>query len=110
MNINILGTKYQLVNQNEEENPKMKDCSGLCEAYAKKIIIDTTPMQDPESLDNIDGYFHRVLRHEAFHAIFHETGWSKYHEDEDLVELLAILYPRIREIMDALDTMDIRKI
>lgn len=110
MNINILGTKYQLVNQTSEQNPKIENCSGLCEPYAKKIIIDTSPYADPESVDNLDGYFHRVLRHEAFHALFHEAGWSKYHEDEELVEALAILYPRIREIMDALDSIDIGKI
>ena len=33
-----------------------------------------------------------------------------FSEDETLVEMLAILYPRIKKIMDTLDSIDIDKI
>lgn len=107
--LNILGTEYVVVKETSEENPGMLGNSGLCEPYSKRIILDTTD-NGVGTVENYDAYCHRVLRHEAFHAIFHEAGWTKYHIDEDLVEALAILYPKIRDVMDKADDMDLSKI
>ena len=106
--INILGTWYQVINQTEEENPKIFDKDGMCEPYAKKIVIDTSSKTDKDAVENIDDYFHAVLRHECFHAIFHEIGHgADYCRDEVLVDLLALLYPKIKKIMDAADNRKI---
>lgn len=108
--INILGTDYKIVCETEEENPALAGNSGLCEPYSKRIILDTDSSPNGVMLvENFDGYCHRVLRHEAFHALFFEAGWQKYYLDEDLVEMLAVLYPKIKEIMDKLDATDIPK-
>ena len=104
--INVLGTEYTILTATGEENPKMKDAAGLCEAYAKKIYIDTSHASYEEVVENFEGFCQRVLRHEAFHAIFHEAGLSKYYEDETLVEALAILYPRIEKIMNKIAEID----
>lgn len=107
--LNILGTEYTVCKETEAENPGMIGNSGLCEPYSKRIILDTTD-NGPGTVENYDAYCHRVLRHEAFHAIFHEAGWTKYHLDEDLVEALAILYPKIQAIMEKADSLDLSKI
>lgn len=108
--IDILGAKYSVSSETEEDNPKLVGNSGLCENYSKRIIIDTSDRDEPTTVENYDGYCHRVLRHEGFHAIFHEAGLSKYNDDEDLVEALAVLYPKIKVIMDKLDSLDVEKL
>lgn len=67
MKINILGTDYDIILDNE--NPKMKDSDGFCEWVAKKIIITDSCRNDEDVLENIDEYIHKVIRHEAFHAL-----------------------------------------
>ena len=105
--VNVLGTKYQILVQTEEENPKLKDSNGLCEWISKKIIIDTSYQNEPNALEDIEGYIHKVLRHEAFHAFFAEMGIRSWMEDEDLIDALAMQYPKISGIMDYLDNLDI---
>ena len=107
-NINVLGTWYEILNQTEADNPKLYDKDGMCEAYSKKIIIDTSVKDDKDAFDNSDDYFHFILRHECFHAFFHEIGHGEdYCRDEMLINILAHLYPKIRQIMDEIDKIKI---
>lgn len=108
--INILGVEYRIFDQTEEENKKLEDADGLCEYYAHEIIINTEHKDDVNNFDNIADYYHKVLRHEAFHAIFAEMGMKDWTSDEQLVDMLAMQYPKIKAIMDKLDAMDIFKI
>ena len=39
MIVNILGTQYEIVVQSEKENPKLESANGLCETYARKLIL-----------------------------------------------------------------------
>lgn len=105
MVVNILGTDYEVLIQND--NPKMKDSDGFCEWVAKKIIITDSYRNDEDVLENIDDYIHQVIRHEAFHALFAEMGVRKWMQDEELVDMLAMQYPKIRKVMDECDNLDI---
>lgn len=105
MTVNILGTDYDVLIQND--NPKMKDSDGFCEWVAKKIIIADYYRYDEDVLENIDDYIHKVIRHEAFHALFAEMGMKKWMQDEELVDMLAMQYPKIRKIMDECDALDL---
>lgn len=107
MTINVLGTEYEIVKQNADENPKMEDADGLCEWLSKKLIYADSYKDEQNVLENIDDYIHKVIRHEAFHAIFVEMGIKKYWEDEELVDMLAMQYPKIRKIMDECDSMNL---
>lgn len=108
--LDVFGTIYKIGTASPDTNVKMKDAAGLCECYSKEIFIDTDEDNYKEPMAGFDAYCHKVLRHEAFHAIFHEAGIKRYEDDEDLVEMLAILYPKIRKIMDEADALDIAKI
>ena len=103
MKVNILGTEYDIIIDND--NPKMKDSDGFCEWVAKKIIITDAYRNEEDVLDNIDDYIHKVIRHEAFHALFAEMGIKKWLQDEELVDMLAMQYPKIRKIMDECDSL-----
>ena len=106
--VNILGTEYEIFNQPISENPKMNESLGISELWAKAIIIDTEYKDDDNAFDNVQALHHKVLRHEAFHCIFHEAGLRDYCDDERLVDALALLYPKIHDIMDILDSIDLR--
>lgn len=98
--VNILGTEYEILVQSEKENPKLKECSGLCEQYSKKIILDDFASQkdDPMLVENFEEFKNKVLRHEVVHAYFGESGLrseSNFAENEELVDWIAIMLPRI---------------
>ena len=101
MEVSILGTKYEINYQTEEENPKLETANGICEVYSKQIVIrEIKP--DKMSYDNIDEYKNKVLRHEIIHAYFAESGLrtnSDYAENEELVDWIAIQIPKIVQSM-----------
>lgn len=107
MKLDVLGTEYEILVQND--NPKMKCSDGFCEWVSKKIIITDSYRNDEDVLENIDDYIHKVIRHEAFHALFAEMGIKKWMQDEELVDMLAMQYPKIRKIMDNCDKWDLPK-
>lgn len=98
MKVNILGAEYEIIKQKKEDNPKLKDADGLCEIYAHKIILEDYDHNDPHVFDNIEAYDKQVLRHEITHAFFAESGLrnsSNYAENEELVDWIAIQFPKI---------------
>lgn len=110
MEVNILGQQYEVVFEAEDDNPKLKDADGICEIYSKKLILNTSYIDDPDCFDNIAEYVHKVLRHEAFHALFAEMGIKGWFRDEELVDMLAMQYPKIRRIMDECDSLKLEGI
>lgn len=94
--VNILGTDYEIVNQTAMENPKLIKANGLCEFWAKKIVVDKA-LPDPETYENLNEFNKNVLRHEIIHAYFGESGLRRYMEDEDLVDWLATQFHKIEE-------------
>ena len=101
MKLNILGTEYKIKFQTQKENPKLTDdVNGLAELYSKELIVKTGYENNPACYDNITAYREKVLIHECMHAIFHESGFSKYTEDEDLVEFLAQQYGKIKNVVE----------
>jgi len=108
MIVNILGTDYEIVKQTEKENPKLADASGLCEIYSKQIIIKDYDHADSEILDNIEVYDKETLRHEIIHAFFAESGLrsnSDYAENEELVDWIAIQFPKILKAFQEVDAL-----
>lgn len=100
MEINILGTEYELLFLSEEECSKLTamGADGLAELYSKKLIVNKDIIcDDPRVIDNINEYIKKVARHEMIHAYFHESGLDDYCNDEVLVDWLAIQLPKIFE-------------
>lgn len=100
MKVNILGTEYTIIEETEDDNPKLKDANGLCEVYEK--VISVVPEDDyakePNAYNNIKAFYNKVLRHEIIHAFFAESGLrnnSDFAENEELVDWIAIQFPKI---------------
>ena len=105
MTVNILGTEYEVITQTEEENPKLKEANGLCEVYSHKIVIREIE-NTLDSYENLEAYKRKVLRHEVIHAFFSESGLrnnSDYAENEELVDWIAIQFPKIAKVFEELD-------
>lgn len=105
MTVNILGTEYEIINQTDKENPKLKEANGLCEVYSKKIVVNDE--YDSEmTYENIEAYKDKVLRHEIIHAFFAESGLRTncdYAECEELVDWIAIQFPKIVKVFEELN-------
>lgn len=97
--ISILGTGYELIIDGEEQMQD-KDNYGECDRYTKVIRINRDAFEGENLTRNIKGVMDKTIRHELFHAIFHEAGLDCYAEDEILIDALAILYPKIEKIME----------
>lgn len=94
MIINILGTDYEIIRQDKEQNAKLDDACGLCEPFSKKIIVDKfeAERKDKLTVENFDDFIKKVLRHEIVHAFFVESGLfecSDYAGNEELVDWIA---------------------
>lgn len=105
MKIDILGTSYEIIRQTEEENQKLKDANGLCEIYSKKIVLREINEDDPNNYENIEAWKNKTFRHEIIHAFFAESGLRNncsFAEDEELVDWIAIQFPKILQVFEKL--------
>lgn len=96
----ILGEPYEILVRSVEEDSKLEQCVGYCEQYSKKIVLSdmAEAEKDVMAVENIDEFKKKVLRHEIIHAFFGESGLrscSQYAEDEELVDWIAIQFPKI---------------
>lgn len=108
MKISILGTEYIIKKQTEKDNPKLVNANGLCETCSKEIIINDFEV-DNNTLDNVDVYRDKVLRHEVIHAFFHESGLdsnSDYARNEELVDWIAIQFPKMYKVFKELGVLE----
>ena len=98
--VSILGEVYEIIIRSADEDPKLEQCVGYCEQYSKKIVLSDMAAADKEvmAVENIEEFKKNVLRHEIIHAFFGESGLrscSEYAEDEELVDWIAIQFPKI---------------
>lgn len=89
MKVNVLGTDYEIIEQSESDNPKLRGANGICEVYAHKIILNADVKEDEMSFENFQAFKNRVLRHEIIHAFFAESGMMENYSDEVLVDWIA---------------------
>ena len=101
MEVNILGTDYEIKYETRMENPKLINANGLCEFWAKKIIIDKIE-PDPNNYENITEFEKKVIRHEIIHAFLGESGLRQYRDDETLVDWFAVQFHKIEEVFKEL--------
>lgn len=100
MKITILGQEYEIIHQTEKENQKLENADGICETYSKKIILNNFEISS-NTLDNVEDYKNKVLRHEVIHAFIHESGldlMSEWARNEEMVDFFAIQIPKMIEV------------
>ena len=105
--VDILGSEYKLfLNVPEEEDVKLKECSGYCDKTSKRIVVSARP--DECDLDDWDVYAKACVRHELVHAFFFESGlngnsyWYRVTDEhpEQLVEWIAVQFPKMLKVFE----------
>lgn len=107
MKVNILGTEYEILRQTTDENAKLLSNVGYCDFSVKKIVVDTfeKEKEDVNAQENVDVFANKVLRHEIIHAFLAESGLrnqSEWAENEEMVDWIAIQFPKIQKIFEEL--------
>lgn len=100
--VDILGTEYKVYLSDNSFNPKLTDTNGYIELWAKEIYVQA--FEDTEqTINNLQQFVNKVLRHEIIHGYFQESGLIKYCGDEELVDALAVLIPKISKTFKNLE-------
>lgn len=96
--VSILGTEYTIeTDVDEKQDPKLESRDGFCDFSTKQIKISTFD-KDNDSIEDLDLYKRRVLRHEILHAFLYESGLDSecpWAINEEMIDWLAIQYPKI---------------
>ena len=98
--VNILGTEYTIwFDAPDEELPEGADG---CMDQSIRVIKIAKLEQNRESVQDMDAYRRKVLRHEVIHAFLYESGmWNNsgssecWGMDETITDWIAIQFPKI---------------
>lgn len=104
--VSILGTEYTIFKDVlETEQSMIKGNDGVTDFTTKQILIAPMEQDTPDNWQDIERYESRTIRHEIIHAILfesgldHNAGWPR---NEEIVDWMAIQFPKILEIFEAL--------
>ena len=99
---NILGTEYEITHDLENE-----ERDGECAIYNKHIKIrPLEKLLEEECTDEERKAREKeVMRHELFHALFHEAGAMEWCCDERLVDFMAMQSPKIFKVFQELNIL-----
>lgn len=107
MTINVLGEEYTITfkKYNEDESFERSDIGGYCTHFTHSIVVcdmRTYKGMEHETIEALDAYTKRNLRHEIVHAFFEESGLSDnsstiegWARNEEMVDWIAIQGPKI---------------
>lgn len=109
MKVKILGTEYEIIKDAEEKDyPQLKKCDGFTDFSIKRIVVANFD-KDESSVDDIDWYKKKVLRHELVHAFIHESGLAEncdWARNEELTDWIAIQFEKILGVFIELQCID----
>lgn len=113
--ISILGTRYRVVFDNEENDTELAECFGYVRYSSKEIVLDqlyTNSKWASETKAEIDFQIKKTLRHEIIHAFFFESGLDKnsntisgWARNEEMVDWFAIQSPKIFKVYEELECL-----
>lgn len=99
--VNILGTEYKVLILNEDDDPKLKKADGYMDQSVNKIVV-VNPVKDDMSIEDLESYKKKVLRHEIMHAFLYESGlWNNsssidgWARSEEMTDWIAIQFPKM---------------
>jgi hypothetical protein len=104
MKVAVLGTEYEIIDQaSVTDYPYLEDCDGYCDFYDHKIILGQFTKENGYEHGDLAYFGRKVLRHELVHAFLHESGMHDQAMDEQLVDWIAIQFPKLNKLFDQLE-------
>lgn len=99
--VNVLGTEYTIVrNAKREEYSWIQGNDGCCDFTTKLILI--SPMEvGNTTMQALEKYEEKVIRHELIHAFLFESGLDVCSDNgtrnEELVDWIALQFPKMEK-------------
>ena len=110
MKVKILGTEYEIIkNAEDKDYPQLKKCDGFTDFSIKRIVVADFD-KDESSIDDLEWYKNKVLRHEIVHAFIHESGLAENCEwarNEELTDWIAIQFTKMLEVFIKVGAIEI---
>lgn len=101
MKVKILGTEYEIIkNANTEEYPKLERMDGYVDFSIKKIVVADFELGE-DTVESLEWYKNKVLRHEIVHAFIHESGLAEncnWARNEELTDWIAIQFEKMLSV------------
>ena len=98
MTVNILGRDYAIEHRTDQEDEKLKHCSGYCDYSAAKIVVEKPTERDVMRMTDQEMLTRKVLRHELIHAFAAESGLT---DDSDWAIVTAGVTSRSTFVLPA---------
>lgn len=104
MQINILGTEYEIIKGSVLNCPSLKELDGFTDYTVKQIVVLNfgTVEKDNRSFEDFEFLQKKALRHEIIHAFLFESGLnvnsndvSQWATNEEMVDWFAIQWPKL---------------
>lgn len=102
MEINILGTKYGLMEFPKRDDPSLTNNDGYCDTSVKKMVIDEMKEKEPCMKEDLSFYQKQVKRHEIIHAFLFESGLDTCCEwaCEEMIDWISIQFPKLQKTFE----------
>lgn len=94
--VNILGMPYTVCSSTDLMDTGL---DGECCYYSKRIKIRPWSKMLDDTASDLEkqSRYREVVRHEIVHAFLYESGLSEYAQDEQLVDWIAMQFPKIED-------------
>ena len=97
----VLGTPYTIEDSNEMDDANLEFNDGYCDPSTKKIVIKTFE-RSTDSMEDLNAYRKKVIRHELVHAFLYESGLHacSFAINEELVDWIALQFPKMQKVFE----------
>ena len=107
LKVNVLGTEYEIIRgAKESEDSKLRNNrDGYCDFTTKKIVISEM-IPDEDTVEDMEYYEKKVIRHELIHAFLYESGLdvcSDWARNEELIDWIALQSDKIFKVFKELN-------
>lgn len=104
--VSILGVDYTIFkNVTEKEKSLIRDVDGVTDFSVREIYIAVID-SDPDSMQDLDRYIKRTIRHEIVHAVLFESGLdhnAEWARNEEIVDWIALQFPKLLDIFKSIE-------
>lgn len=102
MEVNILGTEYNLSESLKMDDRILVNNDGYCDTSVKKIVVDKMKEKELGMKEDLSYYQKQVKRHEIIHAFLFESGLDTCCEwvCEEMVDWMSIQFPKLQKIFE----------